>query len=146
MAAGTASFLPVYISPEVKRRLLLVPVAVLVLAPGWSGRLVPIEHDEVLRECRRHDAGEVFGASRDGDVAGEEWHAQYVASPAARFLDALNLRGFATRVVPPMFAAHIPPGMDLLPERADAYFRVETSWRWPWWWPGGGVDWRMPGR
>ena len=45
-----------------------------------------------------------------------------------------------------MNVAHIPPGIDLLPQRADAYFAVQTSWRWPWWWPGGGVDWKMPAR
>jgi hypothetical protein len=104
-----------------------------------------VPHEEVIVASAKFDASEVFGASRPGARDGEEWHATYMGSRPAKLLDLLNLRGFATRVVPPAFVAHIPPGADDLPERADGYYRVLTSWRWPWWWPGGGVDWTVPG-
>lgn len=135
-----------YIEPAVKRRIWIGLAVLPLLLPGWRGELVPVPHDTILLESGRHEAGEVFGVSLDGDVPGEEWHAQYVASGPAQFLDLLNLRALAPRIVPPAFVAHIPPGRDALPQRADAYFRVETSWRWPWWWPGGGVPWELPSR
>jgi hypothetical protein len=129
----------------VKRRILVACGVAPFLLPGWRGDLVPVAHDEIIVAASKYDASEVFGATRRGDREGEEWHAQFMGSGAAQFLDFLNLRGFATRVVPPAYVAHIPPGADLLPERADGYYKVVTHWRWPWWWPGGGVDWRVPG-
>jgi hypothetical protein len=136
----------VYVPPAVKRRILIACGILPVLLPGWGGDLVPVPHEEIIVEAAKHDADEVFGASRPGERAGEEWHAQFMGSTPAQVLDFLNLRGFATHVVPPAYVAHIPPGADLLPERADGYFKVVTHWRWPWWWPGGGVDWTMPAR
>jgi hypothetical protein len=134
----------VYVSPRWKKRLWIAAAAALFLLPGWQGRLVPVPHEEILLESARHDADEVFGVSRPGEAPGERWNVQYMGGGAAKLFDLLNLRGFATRVVPPRFAAHIPEGPEDLPERADGYFRIETSLRWPWWFPGGGVDWRPP--
>jgi len=116
------------------------------LLPGWRGELVPVPHEEIILDAARFDAGDVIPATRAGDQPGEEWHAQFMGSRWAAFFDVVNLRGLATRFVPPKYVAHIPPGFDELPERADAYFRVETTTRWPWWWPGGGLDWKMPER
>ena len=132
-----------YISPEAKKWIWIACGIAPFVMPGWRGELVPVQHDAILVESARHAAGDVFGVSRTGDIPGEEWHAQYMGNDAAAFFCLLNLRSFATRVVPPDYVAHIPPGTDLLPQRADAYFEVRTSWRWPWWWPGGGVDWTL---
>jgi hypothetical protein len=134
----------VYVSPEWKKRLWIGAAVVPFLLPGWRGELVPVPHEEVLLAAKARDADDVFGVSRDGEVPGERWHAQYLGGRTAKLLDVLNLRAWATRLTPPDFAAHIPPGPEDLPERADAYFRVATTTRWPWWWPGGGVDWRLP--
>lgn len=134
-----------YVPPEVKRRIRIACLVVPFVLPGWRGDLVPVPNDQVILASAQFDAGDVFGTSRPGEREGEEWHAQYMGSGAARFLDLLGLRRFATHLVPPAFAAHIPPGSDKLPHRADGYYRVETHLRWPWWWPGGGVDWRVPG-
>ncbi len=135
-----------YVPRSVKRRLWILPAAVLVLSPGWRGELVPVPHEEVLLKAAEFDADEVFGAVRAGSVEGEEWDVQYMGSRVANALALLNLRGLATRLVPPAYAAHVPPGGDLRPQRADAYFRVEAHVRWPWWWPGGGVRWELPAR
>lgn len=133
-----------YLSHSVKRRVWIACAVAPVVLPGWSGVLVPVSGDERIVEAGKYAADEVVPATRRGDVAGEEWHVTFMGSRAAEFLDFLNLRTFATHVVPPTFVAHIPPGTDLLPERADGYFKVVTRWRWPWWWPGGGVDWTNP--
>jgi hypothetical protein len=135
-----------YVPPEVRRRLWLVPVGLVLVLPGWSGRLVPVDHEEILQHSRR--ARDVFGVTRAAADPAEEWHAQYMDSEAASLLDDLRLRGLTTRLVAPDYVAHIPArtrvrGVEL-PARADAYFRVETGWRWPWWWPGGGVAWEVP--
>jgi hypothetical protein len=126
------------------RRPWIAAALVLLAAPGWRGELVPVAHDEVLAVTGARAAGEVFGVARAGERQGEEWHAQYVASPPAEALFALGLRKLAPALVAPQFVAHVPPGFDGVPQRADGYYRVATSWRWPWWWPGGGVDWRLP--
>jgi hypothetical protein len=68
-----------------------------------------------------------------------------MGSPTAQALVFAGLRRIAPRCVPPSFAAHMPAGEAGRPQRADGYYRVVASWRWPWWWPGGGVDWRIPG-
>ena len=135
-----------YIPPEWKRRALFGVLAVLVLLPGWAGDLVPVDSNEMLRDLTRRDASEAVVATRGGDKEGEEWHVRFLDSGWARVFDLLNARGLATRTVPPAYVAHIPPGADELSVRADGYYRVETRWRWPWWWPGGGVDWRVPDR
>ena len=135
-----------YVPPEWKKRFWIGCAIAPFVLPGWSGKLVPVDHDEILIASAKFDAGEVFGASRSGDVPGEEWHAKYMGNAAADILELFNLRGLTVHVAAPAYAAHIPPGRDDVPVRADAYFRVETNWRWPWWWPGGGVDWRMPNR
>lgn len=135
-----------YLPPEWKRRLWIAAGVLPFALPGWRGELVPVPHEEIILDAARYDADDVKSASRPGEAPGEEWHAQYFGSPWAALFDLLNLRGFATRVAPPTYVAHIPPGLDSLPERADAYFRVETATRWPWWWPGGGLDYRMPDR
>jgi hypothetical protein len=136
----------VYVSPETKKRLWIAAAVAPFLLPGWRGDLHPVPHEEILIESRKFDADDVIGAIRDGDAPGEEWHLEFMGSRAAAFFDLLNLRGLATHLVPPRFAAHVPPGADALPERADAYYRVETRTRWPWWWPGGGVEWKAPPR
>ncbi len=135
-----------YVPPEWKRRFWISAAVAPFLVPGWRGTLVPVPHEEIILDAATYDAGEVIPATRAGDAQGEEWHAQYMGSRAAAVLEFLNLRSVATYLAPPKYVAHIPPGPDDLPERADAYFRVDTSWRWPWWWPGGGLDWRMPER
>jgi hypothetical protein len=134
----------VYLSRTAKRRLWIVPALILLAAPGWEGRLVPVPHAEILMKAQHYDADDVFGAVREGEREGEQWHAEYMGSSIGNLLAALNLRGLATRLVPPLFVAHVPPGADDRPQRADAYFRVESSARWPWWWPGGGVRWELP--
>jgi len=113
--------------------------AAAVVSPGWSARLVPADHEDLLAEASRSRSQ--LGVSRAGDTPDEEWHLQYLDSWAVRVLDEMRIRGKAPALVPPDFAAHIPPGSD----RADGYFRLETSWHWPWWRPGGGVAWRVPG-
>lgn len=133
-----------YIPPEWKKRIRIALVVLPFLPPGWAGVLVPVRHEELIREAARHDADEVFGVSLPGERPGEEWHAQFMGSGIAQFLDLLALRRAAPSLVPPRYAAHVPPGIAGLPQRADGYFRVETSLRWPWWWPGGGVRWALP--
>jgi hypothetical protein len=117
-------------------------LACAALAPGWSGTLVPVAHDDVLAAASRSRSQ--LGVSRPGE-AGEEWHVQYLDSYAVRWLDELGLRRRAPWLVAPDFVAHVPPAAGGV-VRADAYFRVETRWHWPWWRPGGGVAWTMPAR
>jgi len=136
----------VYVAPEWKKRFWIAAFVVPLLLPGWRGELVPVPHEEVILDASKYDADDVIPATRPGARPGEEWHMQFLGSRWATLFDRLNLRDFATRVAPPKYVAHIPPGLDDLPERADGYFRVETTMRWPWWWPGGGLDLRMPQR
>ena len=133
-----------YLSPRAKRVLWISCAALPFLLPGWRGELVPVAQEQILREAARHDAGDVFGVTLPGEREGEEWHAQFMGSRAAAALDALALRKLAPRLVPPAYMAHIPPGTDALATRADGYFRVVAHLRWPWWWPGGGVDLARP--
>lgn len=134
-----------YLSPRAKRVLLISCLALPFAMPGWRGELVPVDHAAILADAATYDAGDVFGVSLPGERDGEEWHAQFMGSRAAHALDALALRRLAPRVVPPAYVAHIPPGTDALPSRADAYFRVVAHTRWPWWWPGGGLALERPG-
>ncbi|MCE9638130.1 MAG: hypothetical protein K8T90_20705 [Planctomycetes bacterium] len=121
-----------------RRRLLVAFAAGAVLAPGWSGRLVPVDHDLLLDEAgRSHNQ---TGVTRPGAAPGEEWHLQYLDSWPARVLDEFGLRARSSWLVPPDFVAHIPAGS----ARADGYYRNVTSWHWPWWRPGGGVAWEVP--
>ena len=110
-------------------------LAALVLAPGWSARLVPADHGALLAAAGRSRSQ--LGVTRPGEAPGEEWHLQYLDSWPVRVLDEMALRRLAPLLVPPDFAAHVPAGSG----RADGYFRGESRLRWPWWWPGGGVDW-----
>ena len=118
------------------------------LVPGWSGRLVRADHEAMLAEAAQsHTQLGVTRAGGSGDAddagaAGEEWHLQYLDSWPVRMLEEMGLRPQAAHIVPPTFVAHVPPGAD----RADGYFRIETSWHWPWWRPGGGLDWTLPPR
>lgn len=118
----------------------LLAGAALLLAPGWSAVLVPAPHDEVLDAASRSRTQ--TGVTRPGDAPGEEWHLQYLDSWTVRMMDELGLRKQAPRVAPPDFAAHVPAGS----ERADAYYRVASRVHWPWWRPGGGMDWSPPVR
>jgi len=120
--------------------LVALPCLAAVLLPGWSARLEPVDHEAVLAAARSASPGDVFGVARPGARDGETWHAQYHDSVVARVLHGAGLRGALPGLLPPAFAAHIPVGA----ERADGYFRVRTSVHWPWWWPGGGVDWSVP--
>jgi hypothetical protein len=113
--------------------------AAVALAPGWRAALVPEDHEAILAAASRSRSQ--IGVALPGDLAGEAWHVQYLDSYWVRVLDEVGLRGSASSLVPPDYAAHIPPGTD----RADGYFRVLGEWHWPWWRPGGGVEWRVPG-
>ena len=66
------------------------------LAPGWSGRLVEVDHETVLGSARRARAGSVFGVTRpvvaEGQETGEEWHASYVDRRLPAFLASVGLR------------------------------------------------------
>lgn len=116
-------------------------LAAAALWPGWSARLVPADHEALLAAAGRSRSP--LGVVRPGDAPGEEWHVQYLDSWPVRLLDGMSLRHLAPALVPPDFAAHVPAGTG----RADAYFRAEPHLRWPWWLPGGGVDWTpVPGR
>ncbi len=115
--------------------------AALLALPGWRGSLVPCTHDEILSAAALH--GAPFGVSVPGAEPGEEWHAEYLDSGLARLLADVGMRGVAPSLVPPDFAAHVPAAPGGGVQRADAWYRVETSRRWPWWWPGGGMSWRQ---
>lgn len=116
----------------------LAVAAAAALAPGWAAEFVPEDHEAILDAAGRSRSQ--LGVTRAGEAAGEEWHLQYLDSGWVALLDELGLRRRAPALVPPDFAAHIPPGSD----RADGYFRVASRWHWPWWRPGGGLDWRVP--
>jgi hypothetical protein len=123
-----------------RSRVALAVAVAAVCLPGWSAVLVPVAHDEILASAARSDG--TVGVVAASDASGE-WHAQYHRSGWARLLTAAGLRRAVPSLVPPEFAAHVPasPG---LTQRADGYFRVETTVRWPWWRPGGGVAWELP--
>lgn len=120
------------------RILVGVGLAAGVLAPGWEARPVPVDHDTVLAEARRHAAPLGVVAHRAED--GTEYHVEYLDSLPARVLTAVGLRRSAPALVPPAFGARIPPPVGGV-QRADVYVRFETSLRWPWWRPGGGIHW-----
>ena len=117
-----------------------VCAAPVLLAPGWRATLEPTSHDALLATMRSADPEGVFGVSRRGRQRGEEWHAQYAGGGLPRLLRALGVRGALPALVPPRYAAHVPAGA----ERADGYFSVRATAHWPWWRPGGGVDWHDP--
>ncbi len=100
---------------------------------------MPVPHEEVLASAAASDGS--VGVVAVSGAAGE-WHAQYHHSGWARLLSALGMRKALPSLVPPDFAAHVPAAGGASP-RADGYFRVEATWRWPWWRPGGGVDWTV---
>jgi len=104
------------------------------LLPGWRAELRPVPHASVLAAAAAAPGGSVTGVEvRDG--AGRTWHAQYLGSGAASLLSGLGLGGGVASLVPPDHVAWIVDG------KAAGYFAVERSLRWPWWWPGGGVNW-----
>jgi hypothetical protein len=125
-----------------RRRKLIVAAfcGVVLLAPGWRAALQPVPHGQILAAVSTAAPGDVFGVSVAGAREGEVWHAQYHGSPFARLLRAAGVRSSLPSLVPPAYAAHIPVGA----ERADGYYRVAAAAHWPWWRPGGGVDWRDP--
>lgn len=127
-----------YISPRVKRWLWAVPPLVVLALPGWGADLKPTPHETMLSSLRA--SPDVFGVTREIEGDGGEWHATYMDNAAAGALTTLNLRGLCTRVVPPDFVAYIPPGARM----ADEYMSLDVRLRWPWWWPGGGIDWVVP--
>ena len=127
-----------YLSPRTKRLLFAVPVACAVLAPGWSASLERLHYEQMWDQLKQAD--NAVGVSHVPVVGGEEWHATYVDDSLAGLFSSLNLRGFLPTFSPPDYVAHIPAG-EL---HADAHYRVETHLRWPWWWPGGGVEWSAP--
>jgi len=115
----------------------LIPVALLVLTvvclPGWTGELELVEHSVILREAR--DADRLTPTTLDaGD--GAEWHLTHLDSTAGQILVDVGLGGLTPRLVPPEFAAYVPRREG----PADAYYRVEATVHWPWWWPGGGLS------
>lgn len=109
--------------------------ACVLLAPGWRGRLSPAQ-------VSIPHAATVTGASRAGEADGEDWHASYVGRPGPTALGAVLPDAVLLRVFAPDYVAHIPPGS----VKADGYFAVEQELHWPWWRPGGGLDWRVPTR
>lgn len=127
-----------YVSPRVRRLLLALPIALLVLAPGWRGRLAPLRYEQMWDALQSAD--DAIGVAYVPVEDGPEWHATYVDDGVASAVRALNLRTYLPHLSPPDFVAHIPAG-EL---HADAHFRVESSVHWPWWWPGGGMDWTAP--
>ena len=131
-------YLPPMASSRVRKALWQVPLAVLALAPGWRGTLVGVTEDEKWARLRGADSA--VGVSRPGEREGEEWHASYVDSAPARILETFGARSLLLRLTPPDLVAHMPVGA----RHADGYYRVESHLRWPWWWPGGGVDWTQP--
>lgn len=127
-----------YLSPTVRRRLWIVPVAIVLLLPGWSARLRPLSYEEMWDHLQRTTSA--VGVARAAEVDGAEWHATYVENGFAESCASLGLRHILPALSPPDYVAHIPAG-GIHP---DAYYRVESSVRWPWWWPGGGIDWTTP--
>ncbi len=127
-----------YLSPRLKKWLWAMPPLVLLCLPGWGGSLRSFPHETMLARLRR--TSDVFGVTRQAEQEGGEWHVTYADSTAAGLLSTLNLRTLCTYVVPPDYVAYIAPGARM----ADDYYLVETRLRWPWWWPGGGVEWVVP--
>jgi hypothetical protein len=117
------------------RETAVAAAALALLAPGWRADLVRVPHEEALAAAARSRSQ--LGAVRAGDAPGEEWHVQYLDSWWARMLAELGLRARLPALVPPDFAAHVAAGS----ARADGYFRADAAVHWPWWRPGGGVDW-----
>ena len=116
------------------------------LLPGWRGDLVPVPNDQVILAASQFStpatcsprAVPARGRARSGTPS------TWAATPRA-CSTCSGCAGSRRHVVAPSFAAHIPPGSENLAQRADGYYRVDTHLRWPWWWPGGGVDWQVPG-
>lgn len=127
-----------HLSPRARMSLWVFVVVAPFLLPGWSGRLVPTQHDAILRAARQRSTE--VSLSVPGERPGERWHLTYMNDDAADFLQSLRMRKFAPSLLAPDFAAHIPAGSI----RADGYYAVETRVHWPWWWPGGGLDLREP--
>ncbi len=125
---------------RVRRAAVLGSLLAVVVVPGWRADLWPVDHDAVLAASRAADPDHVFGIALDGAEPGERWHAHYTDSRLASWLHGAGMAGAITSVVTPDHAAHLPPGA----ERADGYFRVESTVHWPWWRPGGGVHWVVP--
>jgi len=122
-----------------RRRLIaLALVGVAVAAPGWRATLYPVSHEELLAAARAAAAVRVFGISLADGPNSERWHAQFVGRALPVVLHDLGVRGALPSLVPPDYAAHIPAGA----ERADGYYEVVAETHWPWWRPGGGVEWR----
>jgi hypothetical protein len=109
-------------------------LVVLVLLPGWEGRLVPIAHDDVFEVVRRAEGVRAVPVRGAGDE--DRWHANYVDRWEAETLGTLVPDAVLARLSPPDFAAFLPAGS----RHATTYYRVEGSTHWPWWWPGGGID------
>jgi len=126
------------LSRRLRRLLWALLPATLLLAPGWRADLLPVRHEQMWDDLRS-SAGAI-GVARPVGGNGEEWHATYLESGLAEALESLRMRDFLPALVPPDYAAHIPAGGT----HADGYYEVRTRTHWPWWWPGGGVDWRLP--
>lgn len=125
-----------------RRRLIaLAALAAVALAPGWRAVLVPVPHAEVLAAARASSAARVFGISLSDAPRSERWHAQYVDRALPVICHDFGVQSSLPSLLPPDFVAHLAAGA----ERADGYFRVVTSTHWPWWRPGGGVAWEVPG-
>lgn len=124
-----------------RRRIVLAAVcAAVLLLPGWRAGLREVPHAAVLAAARDAPPDTVFGVVRHDAEDGAEWHAQYHGSALARLLHGVGMGGSIASLLPPDLAAHVPAGA----ERADGYFEVVAAVHWPWWLPGGGVDWRDP--
>lgn len=118
-------------------RTLAALAAAALLAPGWAGRLAPATHDEILEAASRVRG---LGVSVPDPAAPDaRFDLQYLGSGWAALLTSFGLRGVVPQLVPPDFAAHVPPAVGGV-QRADGYHRVVTTWHWPWWRPGGGLD------
>ena len=97
-----------------------------------------MRHDDLLAVVRASRTK--VPVSHPGQREGEMWHLTYVDDGLANFVKWLRLKQTLPHTLPADFVAHIPPGR----YRADGYYRVETEGHWPWWWPGGGMDWTEP--
>ena len=127
-----------YLSPRVRRTLLALPLVAVVFAPGWSASLAPLRYEDMWGTLQTAD--DAIGVAYVPEEDGPEWHATYVDDGLASVFRSLNLRSYMPHVSPPDFVAFIPAG-EL---HANAHFRVESRMHWPWWWPGGGMDWSAP--
>lgn len=118
-----------------RHRWLIAPallVATIVCFPGWKGELELVEHTVVLLEAR--DAHQLTPSVLDAE-GDAQWHLTHLDSTFGQILVDVGFGGLTPRLVPPEFAAYVPrPNAP-----ADAYYRVESSVHWPWWWPGGGL-------